>query len=697
MANIKGITIEIAGNTSKLTKALDESKKALVNTSKELKEVNKLLKIDPTNITLLAQKQELLTKSIDDTKTRLSQLYELQKKFGDSSKLTDEQKEKYRILEREIAQCESQLKGYEKQQEDVNKTIENVNKGEPFNELSKDIDKTGQSALKTGDIIKANLISQAIINGVKALGRAFKQTMSTLDEWGQKAKDLEEQESKLARVMKNTTKAKQNDIDAVIKLTSVQEKLGVVSQEAQLAGLQELGTYVSKKKSLEKLLPVMNDMIAQQYGIGASMESAAGIATMLGKVLGNGQVDALSRLGYKFDDAQKKVLKYGSEEKKVAMLSKIISQSVGGMNKALAETDAGKLEIAKSYMDDFKKSAGSAFNSFKAKLASTFLPQIKLMSTSLIDLFEGKKTITDIINVIKEMLPQILEAISEIFEKVNTAIVDSLPEILDAVIQVVLRVAKELGKQLPKLLPKITEGLLRMVEVIIDNIDLFIDAAIEIVLGLADGLIQALPQLIEKIPVIIDKLIDAITKNLPKLIEAGINLIIKLAEGVIKGLPKLVEKIPEIISSLVEGLKEGISDIYNVGVNLIEGLWDGIKSMKDWLWEKIKGFGSGVIGWLKGIFGIASPSKVMMQIGEYMGEGLAIGIESTAEEVQNAMSSLTGGVDASLNPTINPTANTNPLYVSIDKFYNNRETDIQQLAEELEFYRKNSALARGGM
>ena len=41
----------------------------------------------------------------------------------------------------------------------------------------------------------------------------------------------------------------------------------------------------------------MNDMIAQQYGIGASMESASGIATMMGKVLGNGQVDALSRLG----------------------------------------------------------------------------------------------------------------------------------------------------------------------------------------------------------------------------------------------------------------------------------------------------------------------------------------------------------------------------------------------------------------
>ena len=697
MANIKGITIEIAGNTSKLTKALDESKKSLVNTSKELKEVNKLLKIDPSNITLLSQKQELLTKAVDDTRKRLSQLYDLQKGFGDSSKLTDEQKEKYRLLEREIAQCESQLKGYEKQQENVNNTIDKVNNGQPFDELSKDIDKTGKSALKTGDIIKANLVSQAIISGVKGLGRAFKTLTNTLDDWSNKSKELEEQQAKVAQVMKNTTNATQSDIDAIMELTSKQEKLGVVSQETQLAGLQELGTYIEHKESLEKLLPVMNDMIAQQYGLGASMESASGIATMMGKVLGNGQVDALSRLGYKFDDAQKKILKYGTEEEKVAMLSKIIQQSVGGMNEALGKTDAGKLEIAKSYMEDFQKAAGNAFTSFKAKVVGSFLPQIKQMSTALVDLFDGRKTLTDIVNMIKEMLPELLSAIGDIFEKINNAIIDALPEILDVVIQIILRVAQELGKQLPKLLPKITQGLIRMVEVIIDNIDLFVDAAIEIVLGLAEGLIQALPQLVEKIPIIIEKLIDAITKNIPKLIEAGIKLLGALTTGLIQAIPDMLLKIPQIITNLCDELNKGATNFEEVGKNLMEGLLTGLTQNRITFKYKLEIWAKNVINDIKGFFGIHSPSKVMMEIGEYMGEGLAIGIESTADEVQNAMKQLTGGVDASVNPTINPTANTNPLYLSIDKFYNNSETDIQQLAEELEFYRKNSALARGGM
>ena len=60
------------------------------------------------------------------------------------------------------------------------------------------------------------------------------------------------------------------------------------------------------------------------------------------------------------------------------------------------------------------------------------------------------------------------------------------------------------------------------------------------------------------------------------------------------------------------------------------------------------------------------------------------------------MVDLNNGIDGSLNPTINPTANSNPLIIQIENFNNTRQQDVQALAEELEFYRKNSALARGG-
>lgn len=692
---IKGITIEIAGDTSKLTKAIDSTKKSLVDTQKELNSVNKLLKLDPKNVTLLQQKQELLTKAIKSTEERLGNLKELQKKFGDTSKLTEEQKEKYRYLEREIAQCETQLANFNKEQE-------SVNKGHAFREVTKDVEDLGKKSLKTGDIIKANLISQAIISGVKSLGNAFKSALNTLDSWSQKAKELEEQEAKVARVMKNTTNASQDEINAMIKLTEQQEKLGVVSQETQLAGLQELGTYVTQKESLEKLLPVMNDMIAQQYGIGASMESASGIATMMGKVLGNGQVDALSRLGYKFDDAQKQILKYGKEEEKVAMLSEIIQQSVGGMNKALGETDAGQLEIANSYLEDMQKKAGAAFTTIKSKLASEFLPSIKKISEAFSKIIDGTLSVEDGIktfsDVILNAIKKIGSKLPDILKSVSKTIIQILPTILDTVLKLILEVAKELGKALPDLIPVIIEGLLNLVEVIVDNIDLFIDAAIELIKGLAIGLIKAIPVLIEKIPIIMEKLTKSILSNIPKLLKSGVELIGGLGKGLLNAVPTLLTNIGTVVSKGLTKFKEGFSTVINIGKDIVKGIWDGIKSMATWLWDKISGWIKDVLGWFADLLGIHSPSTVFRdKIGKNIGLGVAEGIEETTKDVEKAMQNLSAGIEASVNPIINPTANSNPLYINVDKFYNNRQTDIQQLAQELEFYRKNSALAKGGM
>lgn len=125
-------------------------------------------------------------------------------------------------------------------------------------------------------------------------------------------------EQKLATNMRNTMSATDADVAAIKRLCSAQQQLGVIGDEVQLAGAQELATYLEKRTSLEKLIPVMNDMLAQQYGLEASQESAAQIASMLGKVM-DGQVGALSRYGYKFDEMQEQILKFGDEESRAAV------------------------------------------------------------------------------------------------------------------------------------------------------------------------------------------------------------------------------------------------------------------------------------------------------------------------------------------------------------------------------------------
>jgi hypothetical protein len=106
------------------------------------------------------------------------------------------------------------------------------------------------------------------------------------------------------------------------------------------------------------MLPVLDDMIAQQYGYNATTDSAVTISTMLGKVL-QGQTSALSRYGYSFDEAQEKLLKYGTEEERVATLAQVVSESVGGVNKALADTPTGKMKQLSNDFGDLQETLGN--------------------------------------------------------------------------------------------------------------------------------------------------------------------------------------------------------------------------------------------------------------------------------------------------------------------------------------------------
>ena len=190
---------------------------------------------------------------------------------------------------------------------------------------------------------------------------AISQLSGIVSELSAGYQDDQIQLEKLSVAMQNTMSATDDMVGSVEALIETQERLGVIEKGAQLAGAQELATYLELSTSLEELIPVMNDMAAQQLGVGASAESVAQIASMLGKVM-NGQTEALSRYGYKFDEAQKQILQFGTESERAAVLADVVSQSVGGMNEALRQTDAGAMFSLKVAMDGLKDMAGAALS-----------------------------------------------------------------------------------------------------------------------------------------------------------------------------------------------------------------------------------------------------------------------------------------------------------------------------------------------
>lgn len=110
---VKGITVEIGGDTTGLSKALSGVNKEIRSTQTQLKDVNKLLKLDPSNTTLLEQKQKLLQTAIAETKDKLAQLKSVQDQMDAGLKNGTVTQQQYDAWQREIVATEQELKSLE--------------------------------------------------------------------------------------------------------------------------------------------------------------------------------------------------------------------------------------------------------------------------------------------------------------------------------------------------------------------------------------------------------------------------------------------------------------------------------------------------------------------------------------------------------------------------------------------------------
>lgn len=231
-----------------------------------------------------------------------------------------------------------------------------------------------------------------------------------------------EAEARLGATMRNSTSASKEEIQSVKDLVGSLQELGVVGDEVQLAGAQELATYVESADSIKTMLPVLDDMIAQQYGFSASTDNAVTIATMLGKVL-QGQTSALSRYGYSFDENQERLLKYGTEEQRVATLAAVVEESVSGVNKALADTPTGKVKQLSNDFGDLKETVGKMLTDVLYPVVTvldTIVKKINAVFSSISDRIREVMGITDSTDI---NLGQSFEDVEEVTEEAaqNTA------------------------------------------------------------------------------------------------------------------------------------------------------------------------------------------------------------------------------------------------------------------------------------
>lgn len=220
-------------------------------------------------------------------------------------------------------------------------------------------------------------------------------------------------EEKLATIMQQRMAATAEDIQGIKDLCAAQQQLGVIGDEVQLAGAQQVATFLQSKDSLATLIPAMNNLLAQQKGLNATQQDAVNIGNMVGKVM-QGQTSALTRAGITFTEAQKQVLQYGTEEERAATLAQVITDNVGQMNARLAQTDSGKMQQLRNTLGDVKEQIGG--------FAKSALPFLTMSSQATVAAMGIAKVVTAV------------KALTVAFRALNTV---TKASILGAVVAVV--------------------------------------------------------------------------------------------------------------------------------------------------------------------------------------------------------------------------------------------------------------------
>ena len=190
-------------------------------------------------------------------------------------------------------------------------------------------------------------------------------------------------ETQIETIMRQRMAATDEQIQSIKNLCSAQQELGVIGDEVQLSGAQQMATFLQNKRSLDVLIPAMNNLLAQQNGLNATNQDAVSIGNMMGKAM-QGQVETLQRVGITFDESQKKVLQYGTESERAAMLAKVITQNVGNMNSELAKTDAGKQKQLENTLGDIKEQMGALVQGIAPYV--TMASQITITITGVVKL-----------------------------------------------------------------------------------------------------------------------------------------------------------------------------------------------------------------------------------------------------------------------------------------------------------------------
>lgn len=668
------------GGNIKLT-GESEYRSALKNITSDMKLMSSEMKVLSTSTDQNGQssdadkaKKEALSKAIADQRDKLEAL---NKALADSNSQNGEASTSSKTLQTQINNATANLNRMETQLNSAGKETGN---------LGSNMDDTGKKAGIFGEVLKANLASDAIVAGVKKLADGIatigKGVISMVGDSIKAYADYEQMVGGVETLFKDNAKQVEDYANTAYKtagLSANQYMDTITSFSASL--LKGLGG--DTKKAAEVGNMAVTDMAdnANKFGtdIGSIQNAYQGFAkanfTMLdnlklgyggsadgmAQLINNSGVmgatfkatadnvkdipfdkmieaihktqDALNITGTTAKEASSTIS--GSFDSVKASWQNVLAAMSGGSDKQMKQALDGMIDGVTNLVKNVSALLPNIVRGI-AQLLNTLIQQLPQIIVSLIPPIMN--AVGQLLNTLMATLPLLMPMITQLLLGIVSTIIQYLPQIIQTGMVMLQSLIIGLAQAMPTLIPAIVNAIVLIIETLTDNLDLLIDAGIMLLQAVVEGLIKALPILINKSPEIITKIVDVLAQEMPQIVQAGIELIVQLALGLIKAIPQLVSKIPEIMGALINGYKAYLGNMADVGKNLVEGLWNGINNATGWIMDKIKGFGKDVLNGIKSFFGIHSPSTVFAdEVGKNLGLGVGVGFGDAMDKVKGQM------------------------------------------------------------
>lgn len=477
--------------------------------------------------------------------------------------------------------------------------------------------------------------------------------------------------------------------DVYSAIHAIQENLGITGTTAKEASQTFSGSFSAMKAAASNLmgnLALGKDIGPSLKALGESVNTflMGNLFPMVGKILGQ-----LPTLLKDLIPMLKDALVQGIPQIMVGG-----TQLIMGLVDAILSTDWLALagDIVGAIVTGLQETAATIFGEGDPlpAMKESILGAINNLGTLISEqapafLQSAGDLISSLIQGLGSALPGVISAAADIGSALLTTLISSAPELLSAGIDLLGQIVDGIVSALPGIATAAAKAIETLSKTLVSNFPTILQKGLELVEKVASGIVQGLPKVVSAAADVVSKIAKSIGENLPTILKKGGELIGKLGAGIIEKIPDVVACVPKIFEAVKNAFAD--TDWISLGKDIINGIIEGVKAMLDSLIAAVKNVASKAYETVKSFFQIGSPSKLMAnEVGRYIPEGIAVGIEANEDSVIKAMNDLSavtaGAFNADFQTGQAPSETTNLGGVTIN--INGEGLNSREIALEVE-------------